>query len=166
MAPKNIKKNKKNDKIGIFIAVVIILAVFIFFGNFLNTSTLNSLNFTAPAQSSEGIDEEGDLIVEDLIVGEGDTASLGDAVTVHYIGTLEDGTQFDSSVQNGEPLIFLLGAGSVIRGWDLGIEGMRVGGVRRLIIPSSLGYGSLQAGPIPPNSTLIFDVELLSIETP
>ena len=165
MEPKNIKKNKKNDKIGIFIAVVIVLAVFIFFGNFLNTSTLDSLNFTAPAQLPDA-DEEDKFLVEDLIVGEGDTASLGDAVTVHYIGTLTDGTEFDSSVQNGEPLIFLLGAGSVIRGWDLGIEGMQVGGVRRLTIPPSLGYGSLQAGPIPPNSTLLFDVELLGVETP
>ena len=158
--------SKKNEKVGIFVSVVLVLAVFVFFGNFFNTKGLSSLDFTAPVESTDSSEGQAKLIVEDLIIGEGDTASRGNAVTVHYIGTLTDGSQFESSVQNGKPFVFLLGTGSVIRGWDLGIEGMKVGGVRRLTIPPELGYGSLKAGPIPPNSTLIFDIELLNVETP
>jgi len=99
----------------------------------------------------------------DLVEGTGATPRSGQTVQVHYTGTLEDGTQFDSSRDSGRPFSFRLGAGQVIRGWDEGIATMRVGGRRQLIIPPNLGYGSRGVGPIPPNSTLVFDVELLRI---
>ena len=109
------------------------------------------------------------LKYQDLKVGDGDTAKAGDAVQVHYTGWLTpDGTtkgkKFDSSVDRGEPFPFKLGNGDVIKGWDEGVAGMKVGGKRRLIIPSSLGYGDEDHGPIPGKSTLMFDVELLKIK--
>jgi FKBP-type peptidyl-prolyl cis-trans isomerase len=104
------------------------------------------------------------LKVEDIQVGSGDVASAGKKVTVHYTGTLTDGTKFDSSVDRNQPFTFTLGAGEVIQGWDQGVAGMKVGGKRKLTIPPSLGYGSRATGPIPANSTLIFDVELLKVE--
>ena len=94
-----------------------------------------------------------ELVILDLVVGSGATAVVGDDATVHYIGTLEDGTRFDSSYDRGEPFTFRIGAGQVIAGWDQGVPGMRVGGKRRLTIPPALGYGSRAVGPIPPNST-------------
>jgi FKBP-type peptidyl-prolyl cis-trans isomerase len=100
--------------------------------------------------------------VEDLVVGAGDPAVAGDTLTVHYVGTLESGQVFDDSYVRGTPFVFRLGAGGVIRGWDLGLVGMRVGGKRRLIIPPELAYGSQGSGPIPPNASLRFDVELIS----
>ncbi|HET7295354.1 MAG TPA: FKBP-type peptidyl-prolyl cis-trans isomerase [Vicinamibacteria bacterium] len=103
------------------------------------------------------------LVVEDLVVGTGAVAATGDTVTVHYVGTLTNGQRFDSSYDRGQPFTFRLGAGQVIAGWEQGIPGMRVGGKRRLTIPPSLGYGSRPNGPIPANSTLIFEVDLLSI---
>lgn len=109
------------------------------------------------------------LDYEDKIEGTGQTAKAGDYVSVHYTGWLrnDDGTQgskFDSSRDRNEPFQFKLGAGHVIRGWDEGVEGMKVGGQRRLTIPASLGYGARGAGGvIPPNATLIFDVELLGV---
>lgn len=110
-----------------------------------------------------------DLKVEDQKVGDGAVAKAGDTVSVHYTGWLSDagkpGKKFDSSVDRGSPFEFPLGAGMVIKGWDQGVAGMKVGGKRRLIIPSELGYGSRGAGgAIPPNAELIFDVELLAIK--
>jgi FKBP-type peptidyl-prolyl cis-trans isomerase FkpA len=109
------------------------------------------------------------LQYDDLTVGHGAEAVEGDFVSVHYSGWLQnpdgsEGELFDSSVERNEPFEFPLGAGHVIKGWDEGVQGMKVGGKRRLIIPSSLGYGSRGAGGvIPPDATLIFDVELLSV---
>ena len=108
----------------------------------------------------------------DSVVGTGATAQAGQTVTVHYTGWLFDagatdnkGKQFDSSVDRGKPFVFPLGAGRVIKGWDSGFEGMKVGGKRTLIIPSSMGYGTRGAGDsIPPNATLLFDVELLGVK--
>lgn len=105
------------------------------------------------------------LLVEDLVVGEGEAAASGDTVTVEYTGWLEDGTKFDSSLDRGTPFVFTLGANEVIPGWDLGVEGMQVGGKRKLTIPPELGYGASGAGElVPPNATLVFEVELLSID--
>lgn len=99
--------------------------------------------------------------------GHGRFAIAGDTVSVHYTGWLTDGTKFDSSVDRGQPFQFTLGAGQVIKGWDEGVAGMKVGEKRKLTIPSDLGYGPNGAGGvIPPNATLIFDVELLSISQP
>jgi FKBP-type peptidyl-prolyl cis-trans isomerase len=103
------------------------------------------------------------LVVEDLVPGNGPAAARGDTITVHYVGTLSNGAKFDSSYDRGQPFTFRLGAGAVIAGWDQGLVGMRTGGRRRLTIPPSLGYGDRANGPIPANSTLIFEVELLSI---
>ena len=104
------------------------------------------------------------LIKEDLVIGKGETAALGNDVVVHYVGRLTDGKQFDSSVARRDPLDFSLGAGDVIRGWDEGIQGMKVGGKRRLTIPPALAYGASGCGGvIPPEATLVFEVELLEV---
>ena len=105
------------------------------------------------------------LIIEELKVGTGAEAAAGQHVSVHYTGWLTDGTKFDSSKDRGDPFEFPLGAGHVIRGWDEGVQGMKVGGSRKLTIPADLGYGARGAGGvIPPNATLVFEVELLGIE--
>ena len=96
-------------------------------------------------------------------VGTGDFPSKGDLLVVHYTGTLEDGTVFDSSVKRNQPIEFAVGTGRVIPGWDEGLISMKTGGKRKLIIPPELGYGARGAGTIPPNSTLIFEVELINI---
>ena len=100
----------------------------------------------------------------DVTVGEGGEANAGQMVSVHYTGWLVAGSKFDSSVDRGQPFEFPLGDGRVIKGWDEGVAGMKIGGVRKLIIPSDMGYGSRGAGPIPPDSTLIFEVELLGVK--
>ena len=119
-------------------------------------------------QVEELSEQEGgvsELNIEDIVVGGGEEAKDGNKVSVHYVGTLTDGTKFDSSRDRGDPFTFTLGAGEVIKGWDQGILGMKVGGTRKLTIPPELGYGEAGAGSdIPPNSTLIFEVELLSVE--
>lgn len=104
------------------------------------------------------------LIIEDLVLGEGAAATSGQSVTVHYTGRLASGSKFDSSKDRNDPFVFHLGAGQVIRGWDEGVQGMQVGGTRKLTIPPELGYGTRGAGgAIPPNATLVFEVELLGI---
>ena len=119
-------------------------------------------------QVEELSEQEGgvsELNIEDIVVGGGEEAKDGNKVSVHYVGTLTDGTKFDSSRDRGDPFTFTLGAGEVIKGWDQGVLGMKVGGTRKLTIPPELGYGEAGAGSdIPPNSTLIFEVELLSVE--
>ncbi len=105
------------------------------------------------------------LQYEDLVVGNGDSPRTGQTVVVHYTGWLDDGKKFDSSVDRGRPFEFQFGTGQVIKGWDEGVTTMKVGGKRKLIIPSELGYGSRGAGGvIPPNARLTFEVELLGIK--
>jgi FKBP-type peptidyl-prolyl cis-trans isomerase FkpA len=101
----------------------------------------------------------------DIKIGSGEEAVAGDSVTVHYSGWLENGKQFDSSVMRNKPLSFKLGSGTVIAGWEEGVAGMKVGGIRQLVIPPDLAYGEYgAAGVIPPNATLIFDVQLLKVK--
>lgn len=104
------------------------------------------------------------LMITDIVKGTGAIAQPGKTLVVHYKGTLEDGTEFDSSYGRGTPFSFVLGQGSVIQGWEQGFEGMQVGGKRRLVVPPELGYGPRGIGSIPPNATLIFEVELLDVK--
>ena len=104
------------------------------------------------------------LVKEDLVIGKGEAAKPGSDVVVHYVGWLESGQQFDSSRARRDPLDFSLGAGDVIKGWDQGIAGMKVGGKRKLVIPPALAYGEHGCGGvIPPHATLVFEVELLEV---
>lgn len=105
-----------------------------------------------------------ELIIEDTTVGTGEEAQAGDLVEVHYVGTLTDGTPFDSSRDRGQTFSFRIGAGEVIQGWEEGVPGMKVGGVRTLTIPSDMAYGDYGVGSIPGGATLIFEVELVSIQ--
>ena len=130
----------------------------------INVNTTTNMNSntppaTAPAPS---VSTQG-LTIKIVKEGSGAAARNGDKVSVHYTGTLTDGTKFDSSRDRGTPFSFTLGAGEVIQGWDLGVAGMKVGEQRMLTIAPELGYGSRSIGPIPANSTLLFDVELLGI---
>ena len=118
----------------------------------------------AGATGGETTTTPSGLQYTDEAVGSGQQAKAGDHVVVHYTGTLTDGRKFDSSRDRNKPFEFPLGAGTVIRGWDEGVAGMKVGGRRRLVIPPQLGYGARGAGSvIPPNATLVFDVELVGI---
>jgi FKBP-type peptidyl-prolyl cis-trans isomerase FkpA len=104
------------------------------------------------------------LIIEEVTVGNGAAATAGQKVKVHYTGWLTNGTKFDSSKDRNDPFVFPLGAGQVIKGWDEGVQGMKVGGKRKLTIPPAMGYGTRGAGGvIPPNATLVFEVELLGV---
>jgi FKBP-type peptidyl-prolyl cis-trans isomerase FkpA len=110
------------------------------------------------------ITTDSGLQYEDLTEGTGAAAKAGDSVEVHYTGWLTNGKKFDSSLDRGKPFAFSLGAGRVIKGWDEGVAGMKVGGKRKLLIPAALGYGARgAAGVIPPNADLVFEVELLGV---
>ncbi len=119
---------------------------------------------TAPLATAAQNQPDAKVQMQDLVVGKGQEAKTGDTVSVHYVGTLTDGKEFDQSRKRGQPFSFPLGQGRVIKGWDQGVVGMKVGGKRKLTIPPSLGYGDRGAGSIPPNSTLLFEVELLEIK--
>jgi FKBP-type peptidyl-prolyl cis-trans isomerase len=119
---------------------------------------------TSTTPKSEEVVMQNGLKYQDLKVGDGTLAEKGMSATVHYTGWLTDGTEFDSSLKSGRPFTFRIGAGEVIQGWDEGVAGMRVGGQRKLTIPPALGYGAAGAGGvIPPNATLVFEVQLLNV---
>lgn len=122
-----------------------------------NTITPDTPNGATPTTAEN-------VKIEDLEVGTGPEVKKGDTVVIHYTGTLANGTKFDSSLDRGEPFETQIGVGQVIKGWDLGVVGMNVGGKRKLTIPPSLGYGNQELPNIPANSILIFDVELLEIK--
>ena len=135
--------------------------------NATNATLINSTNndFSVSTTTDNNMETSNGLKIEILKQGTGEAAKNGDKVTVHYVGTLLSGQKFDSSIDRGQPFSFILGNGQVIEGWEKGILGMKVGEKRKLTIPPELGYGATgtPGGPIPPNATLIFDVELLKI---
>ena len=180
-------KDSKSSNIGVGIAVVLFLVLLVggaiyFAGRSVSPPTTQDTTAQTqePAQQPDPeapVTEESpinqdimgeevtELQIEDITVGTGDEAVAGKKVTVHYTGTLTDGTKFDSSKDRDVPFSFNLGKGEVIQGWDQGVAGMKVGGVRILTIPPDLGYGAAGAGGvIPPNATLIFEVELVGVE--
>lgn len=141
--------------------IILFIIVVGFVGLYFYDQSTKRTNLTKE-QINMGI--EG-LDVQDIIVGTGDLATKGKKITVNYVGTLKDtGVKFDSSYDRGEAFPFILGAGEVIKGWDEGFNGMKVGGKRKLVISPELGYGASDMGVIPPYSTLVFEVELLSVE--
>jgi FKBP-type peptidyl-prolyl cis-trans isomerase len=160
--------------IAVALALVVVAVFFIFpglspFGTSASTNAASTQITTNTQTSSTAMPTETvtQLQVTDETVGTGAVAAAGDNVTVSYIGSLADGTIFDASANHPETVngfTFPLGAGKVIKGWDEGVAGMKVGGKRKLVIPASLGYGSQDYGPIPANSTLIFEVELLKVQ--
>jgi peptidylprolyl isomerase len=123
-----------------------------------------SMPIKASVLGAKAMTTESGLRYEDIVTGTGPSPQPGQEVTVHYTGTLEDGTKFDSSLDRG-PFKFQIGVGRVIKGWDEGVMTMKVGGKRKLVIPPQLGYGARGIGPIPPNSTLVFEVELLDVKS-
>lgn len=164
--------NKKTKGIVIAIAVIV---VFIFVGwvggifdQFLGTNGSQPVaqNVNQNATDTNNLNQVNNTQVgiKDEVVGTGAEAVAGKSITVNYVGVLTDGTKFDSSIDRGTPFTFTLGAGQVIQGWDLGVLGMKVGGKRILVIPPTLGYGANVNGPIPANSTLYFEIELLGVK--
>ena len=142
--------NKKLIIIAVFLVVLlsVVAIVYLRASSGTNNNALNSI---------EGLE------IKTLKDGGGEVSKIGDTLTVHYRGVLEDGTEFDSSIKRGNPFSFTLGQGRVILGWELGLLGMREGEKREIVIAPELGYGKRPAGSIPPNSTLIFEIELLEI---
>lgn len=169
---KNYKIMSKNTLIYLSIILLVVIMAWFFVKKFRSVSNNpepNSLvkdeEKVMPGNNSV-IELPDGLEVQDIVIGSGQEAKNGNTISAHYLGTLSSGQKFDSSYDRGEPFSFVLGRGEVIKGWDLGLVGMRVGGKRKLVIPPELGYGNRNVGNgvIPPNSTLYFDVELVSVE--
>ncbi len=175
------RRNRQRMILGVIIAVlVIVLAIFIYrdYSTRVAASTtptvvttpgaasgsypIGTLDTTPPAPAANAITTASGLVYEDLQVGDGATAKSGNTATVNYIGWLANGTSFDSNLNSS--FSFTLGAGQVIPGWDEGVQGMNVNGTRLLVIPPALAYGSTANGPIPANSTLTFEVQLVAIK--
>lgn len=120
---------------------------------------------TPASEADEPVRYDNGLVVQNIVVGSGKTAENGDTLAAHYVGALENGTVFDNSYNRGQSIQFVLGSGQLIKGWELGLVGMKEGGKRRLIVPAELGYGARGAGNvIPPNATLLFEIELVSVQ--
>ncbi|TSC82571.1 MAG: FKBP-type peptidyl-prolyl cis-trans isomerase [Parcubacteria group bacterium Gr01-1014_20] len=157
----------KEKIIAVFVILVILVVLFYVFSKRNSPPGKLIQNLVNPLTEEEGelgsqiLPGDEKLIKKDISVGSGAEAKLGDTVTVNYLGTLENGTKFDSSYDRKQPFSFVIGNGEVIRGWDIGVLGMKVGGKRELVIPPELAYGEADKGAIPPNSTLKFTIELL-----
>lgn len=152
--------------IGSLCVVVLIVGLVLIFTHKPATNTANkqTTKQTTNQEKKTVTPETTQLQSTDIVVGTGDEAVAGKSVSVNYLGTLTDGTKFDSSYDRNQPFEFKLGGGQVIQGWDQGVAGMKVGGKRKLVIPSSLGYGASANGSIPANSTLVFEIELLAVK--
>lgn len=163
--------NVTGTGIAVALAVVVAFGLLVFGPGMFNPLSQESLGTALPMieENSQGAPFTGELPTEltvtDEVAGEGEEVATGDTVSVLYTGMLPDGTVFDASVRHGnEPFTFTVGAGQVIQGWDQGLVGMKEGGKRRLVIPPGMAYGDRDLGVIPPNSTLIFDIELLDVQ--
>lgn len=175
------KSLEKNEAIAVFVSILAVVAMFAGFYFFSSDAelpiqisgeevvSLSNLedssavtNILAEATTAGG--KVTKLIIEDTNVGDGKEVVLGSEVTVNYIGTLQDGTQFDNSFERGAPYTFVVGSGQVIDGWEKGILGMKEGGERILVIPSDMAYGNRSVGQIPANATLLFAVQVLNVE--
>lgn len=124
----------------------------------------NQIRANAYRQASDNRGNINRMVIDDIKLGTGEVVKEGDIISVHYAGTLQDGTEFDNSKKRGAPFEFKVGGGQVIAGWEEGLVGMQVGGQRVLVIPPEKGYGAAGIGPIPPNATLVFSIELLEIK--
>ncbi len=156
----------RNEGIAVGVALVVVLGA-LFFGSYVFRG-----GSAAPAQTTNGPSTAGNannggssgLLIQDIKPGAGASVKAGDTVSVNYVGALPDGTVFDSSsAHGGQPLTFTVGSGQLIKGFDEGVIGMQVGGERKITIPPDLGYGAQAVGPIPANSTLLFDITLVKI---
>ncbi len=162
----------------IAIAVALIVAIALFYGgaiwNYLTGNDGTEKDASSIAADKQQVNPNASVNISttkgveiyDEQIGTGAQAAQGTIAIVHYVGTLADGSKFDSSIDRGKPFIFPVGGGQVIRGWDVGIVGMKVGGVRKLIIAPEFAYGPNAFGPIPANSTLTFQIQLMAVESP
>ena len=150
------KTLETKEWVAVSVAVFVVGFFFVFGQSLISFFSIN--------KSQTNMARTPQVLITNEVVGAGQTAVSGDRAVVNYTGHFVDGRVFDSSVSRGEPFQFVLGVGQVIKGWDEGIVGMKVGGKRTITVPPELGYGANDYGPIPGNSTLIFDVELLRIE--
>lgn len=155
------KNLSKKEWVAVAVAVIFV-GYTLFGGNIMNLFQKNIMNqnSTASVVNSQSTNNNG-VIISDVMVGQGAEVKTGQSVSVHYILSLADGTIVQNSKDFGQPFKFTFGAGQVIPGWEMGFAGMKVGGVRIITIPPELAYGPNQVGPIPPNSTLVFTIELL-----
>jgi len=159
------KTMNRNSWIGLAVALLVV-GFFLFGGSvmsFFNGGSASQVSQELIVSQDSNMTQKEELALFDAVVGTGAEAVLGSTVSVHYIGRFVDGTTFDTSLNSGIPFTFQLGSGQVIKGWDQGLLGMKVGGRRTIIVPPELGYGEKGRGPIPPNATLVFDVELISV---
>lgn len=156
------KKLSKKEWVAVAVAIVFV-GYTLFGSNIMSLFQKNLMHQNSSANASSSGASNTGLIINDVVVGQGAEAKKGDVLSVHYILSLSDGTTIQNSKDFGAPFKFTLGAGEVIPGWEQGFEGMKVGGVRTVVVPPELGYGANQAGPIPPNSTLIFTIELVDV---
>jgi FKBP-type peptidyl-prolyl cis-trans isomerase len=167
------QRNRQRTLVGVAVVLVIVAIIYFAYRDYaskLQPTTQNpqyligQLDATPPAPTSKAVTTASGLIYEDLQVGDGTAAKTGDTVTVNYTGWLADGTKFDSSIDRNQTFDFPIGGGKVIPGWDEGVVGMKVNGTRLLVIPPSLAYGASGSGPIPPNATITFEVQLVAIK--
>ncbi len=161
------RRNRQRAIIGVIFFLVVVLIGYFVYRDYTaknQPAVQSTLDATPPAPSASAVTTASGLVYEDLRVGDGSAARSGDKVTVNYTGWLADGTKFDSSLDQGQTFDFTLGIGNVIAGWEQGVVGMKVNGIRLLVIPPELGYGSAGYGSIPGDATLTFEVQLVAIK--